>query len=152
MNPEDIQYLIVHCSATPPSLDIGRKEIDAWHRRHGWNGIGYHKVIRRDGTVEQGRPEDRHGAHCSGLNSVSLGICLVGGVTEKKFGPEENWRLPEANFSDEQYDSLRTLLFKLLERYPGAEVVPHNQFANKACPSFPLKQWWALQVAGRRPE
>ena len=71
MNP--LKYLVVHCSATPASRDIGAKEIDLMHRQKGWRCIGYHYVIRRDGRVEAGRPENEPGAHVEGHNGHSLG-------------------------------------------------------------------------------
>jgi hypothetical protein len=39
-------------------MDIGVAEIDKWHRGRGFYMIGYHDVIRRDGSVEQGRDID----------------------------------------------------------------------------------------------
>jgi len=54
--PRFVDTLIIHCAATPPSMDIGAKEIDRWHKEQGWSEIGYHFVIRRDGTIEKGRP------------------------------------------------------------------------------------------------
>ena len=68
LSADSIRYLVVHCAATPPEMDIGAKEIDLWHRQRGWSGIGYHFVIRRDGRVEAGRPLDRPGAHAQGFN------------------------------------------------------------------------------------
>ena len=47
--------IIIHCSATKPSMDIGVKEINEWHLQRGWSGIGYHYVIRRNGDLETGR-------------------------------------------------------------------------------------------------
>ena len=73
-------YIAVHCAATPPKADIGVAAIDRWHRAKGWNGVGYHRVIRRDGTIEQGRPDEAVGAHVEGFNSTAVGICLAGGV------------------------------------------------------------------------
>ena len=55
MNKDDVKYIVVHCSYTPEQMDIGA-DIDRWHREKGWMMIGYHKVIRRDGTIEDGRP------------------------------------------------------------------------------------------------
>ena len=80
---QDTDYIIIHCSATPPSMDVGAKEIDKWHRQRGWRKIGYHYVITRDGDIQEGRELDEIGAHCRGLNSTSVGVCLVGGVNGK---------------------------------------------------------------------
>ena len=76
------KFIIVHCSATSPSSDIGADEIDDMHLRRGWSGIGYHQVIRRDGEIEFGRHFDESGAHVKGQNFRSVGVCLIGGVNE----------------------------------------------------------------------
>ena len=75
-----VNLLVIHCAATKPNMDIGRDEIDSWHKARGWSGIGYHYVIRRDGRIESGRPVEQAGAHASGYNANSIGICLVGGI------------------------------------------------------------------------
>lgn len=133
-------YLVVHCAATKPSMDIGWKEIDRWHRQRGWLKIGYHYVIRRDGTVEPGRELMEIGAHVKGYNSVSVGICLVGGIDEKG--------KPDNNFSDEQMAALGYLLTKLKKIFPDAKVVGHRDlFSGKACPCFDAGKWYAEWLA-----
>jgi len=94
--------IVIHCSATPPSQDIGVEEIDQWHRRKGWNGCGYHLVIRRDGTIEFGEHLSCWGAHVYGHNSNSVGVCLVGGVDEEGRS--------ECNFTEAQSNSLAECL------------------------------------------
>jgi N-acetylmuramoyl-L-alanine amidase len=81
MNRE-IDLIVIHCAYTSPKMDIGVKEIDEWHRARGWNQIGYHYVVRRDGTVEHGRSVKTVGAHVKGFNAKSIGVCLVGGTME----------------------------------------------------------------------
>lgn len=130
------EYIIIHCAATPPSMDIGVKEIDRWHRAKGWLGCGYHFVIRRDGTVEKGRDEKVAGAHVSGMNHNSIGICLVGGVMEK------DKVTPENNFTEAQFTSMKSLVTDLLARYPGAKVRGHKDFAKKACPCFEVATYF----------
>lgn len=76
-----VEYIVVHTAAD--FRDEGRRdtsalEIRAWHTARGWNDIGYHYVVRRDGRVETGRPEHQTGAHTRGLNHKSLGVCLSG--------------------------------------------------------------------------
>lgn len=127
-------FIVIHCAATSPSMDIGAKEIDRWHRQRGWLGIGYHFVIRRNGTVEEGRHIDKAGAHATNYNNKSVGVCLVGGVKEDK-------KTPEANFTNEQYKSLVALLKQLKEKYPSAKIIGHNEIAAKACPSFNVQSW-----------
>jgi len=133
----NVRYLVVHCAATPAKMDIGAKEIDRWHRERGFFSLGYHYVIRRNGTIEDGRPLDQPGAHVRQYNSVSLGVCLVGGVD--KGGPEGK---PEANFTPEQIYMLRIVLDEWKAKWPNAEIVGHRDLdAGKACPSFNVKKW-----------
>jgi len=128
------EMVVVHCSATPAKMDVGAKEIDRWHRQRGWLGIGYHYVIRRDGTVEEGRPEDRPGAHAYGYNKVSIGICLVGGLSTRK--------RPYNNFTKEQFAALRKLIDSIFLRYRIRRVVGHRDLdPHKDCPSFDVKSW-----------
>ena len=132
-----VDFIVIHCSATKASADIGRKEIDRWHREKGWLEIGYHFVIRRDGTRELGRPEDKPGAHARGFNERSLGICMVGGVDDKL--------KPEANFTTAQFRELAKLVSELKAKYPKAKVLGHRDLpdVNKACPSFDAPNWYA---------
>ena len=51
----NIDSIIVHCSATKAGQDFTAADIDCWHRERGFNGIGYHYVIRLDGKLEKGR-------------------------------------------------------------------------------------------------
>ena len=134
---EFTKYIVVHCSATRPSMDIGKTDIDRWHRAKSWLAIGYHYVIKRDGTIEEGRPDNVMGAHVSGHNSHSVGICLIGGVDEHDINKAEN------NFTDEQFESLQELLTGLQEKYPEAVIQGHRDFTGvkKDCPSFDVKDW-----------
>lgn len=131
-----ISKIIVHCSATPPSHDIGREEIDEWHRARGFDGIGYHNIGRRNGAVEFGRSPDVPGAHVRGHNADSIGICLVGGVDE-----DGN---PQVNFTEEQYTALRGIIAFYKESWPDAELIGHGDIpgTSKACPCFDVKLWY----------
>jgi len=132
-------FLAIHCSATRPSQDIGAADINKWHRAQGWTCIGYHFVIRRDGKIELGRPQNQIGAHVQGYNDRSVGICLVGGVSEKDVN------VPEDNFTDAQWMSLKAVLEGLKKEYPQAHIQGHRDFPKvaKACPSFDVKTWLA---------
>lgn len=137
LTPETVDYLIVHASATPADMDIGVEEIDRWHRQRGWLGIGYHFVIRRDGTIEHGRPGTKPGAHVRGYNDCSWGICLIGGT-------EDDAKTPENNFTEDQFDSLEHLLIVLMGVAPEAEVRGHRDFpdVSKACPCFDVAEYF----------
>ena len=130
-------FIAVHCAATRATHDIGAVDIDRWHRAQGWNGCGYNRVIRRDGTIEQGRPDDAVGAHVEGYNSTSVGVCLAGGVAADGTTPEDN-------FTDAQMLSLLVVIKDLKRKYPKAVVQGHRDFpgVKKACPSFAVKEWW----------
>ena len=136
---KDTDHIIIHCSATPETMDIGAKDIDRWHRQRGWRKIGYHYVIRRNGDIEQGRELDEIGAHCRGLNATSVGVCLVGGVDSEGE--------PESNFTDNQWASLEECINDLLLPYSHAEVCGHNKYSSKACPSFDVDEWWKEKTA-----
>ena len=86
-----VRKLIVHCSDTPDESNLDASYIHDMHLSFGWNGIGYHKVILRNGKIEEGRPEYWVGAHVKGLNNISLGVCLIGrnNFTEKQFNSLE---------------------------------------------------------------
>ena len=132
-------FIAVHCSATKPSMDWSVLDIKRVHMRRGWLTVGYHFVIKRDGTIQEGRPMDSIGAHVKGYNHNSIGICMVGGVSE------EDVHVAEDNFTSNQFDSLFVLL-KLLQRiYPDAVIQGHRDFpdVNKACPSFDVKAFFA---------
>ena len=77
-----INKVIIHCSATPEGRDISLDTIRQWHIKRGWSDIGYHYVILINGTIQEGRPVERAGAHCKGHNANSIGVCYVGGVDE----------------------------------------------------------------------
>ena len=130
-----ISEIILHCSATPAGMDIGAGEIRRWHMEgNGWQDIGYHWVIRRGGSVEKGRPECMAGAHCKGHNAHSIGVSLVGGTAK-------DVRIPEDNFTGAQFAALAGLVKELKERYPGAELHGHCEFAAKACPVFSVREF-----------
>ncbi|WP_027858396.1 N-acetylmuramoyl-L-alanine amidase [Marinobacterium jannaschii] len=123
----DVQYLVVHCSDTPNDREVSAAEIHSWHKNNGWDGIGYHAVIRRDGKLEGGRPSYWPGAHVRGHNSKSLGVCLVG----------------RDQFTEDQMLMLSQVLAAWERRYPNAEVVGHRDLdSRKTCPNFDVRAWW----------
>ena len=127
-------YIVVHCSATRADMDIDIKEIDRWHKERGFEKVGYHDVIKRDGECQVGRERDDMGAHVQGHNHESIGICLVGGVDKKN--------RPENNFTEKQFASLKRLLRYYRVIYPKALIVGHCQLdSGKACPSFSVPAW-----------
>ena len=130
-----IKNIVIHCSASQIKSDIGVKEIRKMHTDKGWSDIGYHFVIRLDGTLEVGRPLSRSGAHVRGYNKNSIGICIVGGIDSKG--------KPQDNKTVEQEETLALLLSALNWDHPDADIKGHRDFpgVNKACPCFDVHQW-----------
>ncbi len=132
MRPVDT--IVIHCSATPAGRDVGAEDIRRWHRAQGWRDIGYHWVVRLDGTVEPGRDESQPGAHVAGHNERSIGVCYAGGVSADGHTPADTR-------TEAQKASLRALVARLRSRYPAARVVGHRDLdPSKACPSFDAKK------------
>ena len=127
-------YIVIHCAATKPSMDIGADTIRDWHvNGNGWRDIGYHLVIKRNGDVEKGRDINDSGAHAAGYNSKSIGLCLVGGMAEDNSA--------EDNFTAQQWTSLLATVKELEVDYPSAKVIGHNEISEKECPSFDVQKW-----------
>lgn len=129
-------------------MDIGVEYIDRWHREQGYFKVGYHFVIKRDGTVEPGRKINSVGAHVlvrgQAYNQRSIGICLVGGRRSVPKGTSTNDpTLQEANYTAEQWTALRELLDTLHTRFPTARIVGHRDLTKdgRACPSFDVAEW-----------
>ena len=129
--------IIIHCAATKASMDIGYDEIRKWHvDQNGWDDVGYHFIIRRNGKLEKARPEGYSGAHAPSHNSRSIGICLVGGMADDG-GPENNFTL-------EQFLTLKDLVNMIMDKYSDiTEVLGHCDVQeNKPnCPGFNVKEW-----------
>ena len=126
-----ITLIIIHCSAVRPGQTSSAAQIDTWHRRdnHWKFGIGYHYVVRRDGSIEPGRPEWQVGAHCLNHNAHSIGVCYEGGLDIRG--------QPADTRTEAQKASLRTLLEDLHRRYPKALIVGHRDLdPTKECPGF----------------
>ena len=150
--PGVYDHLIVHCSATPASLDVGTDWIDRVHRRQGWSGCGYHLIIRRDDSIECqtnghrtrhfGLPGSHVGGCGPGWNTRSLGICLIGGT-------KEDGKTPEENFTDGQYATLWQMIEYACEAFgiPRKNVMGHRDLikitnaAPKACPCFSVNEF-----------
>jgi N-acetylmuramoyl-L-alanine amidase len=127
-----INEIIVHCTATPEGREVSVSEIRQWHKQRGFSDVGYHYVIHLDGTIEPGRDVDLVGAHCTGYNTYSIGVCYVGGMDAQNKNPKDTRTL-------KQKEALCKLLEFLKVLYPGARIYGHRDFANKACPSFDAK-------------
>ena len=125
-----INKLIVHCSATREGENVPVETIRRWHvDGRGWSDIGYHFYIDLEGNIFKGRDIAKMGAHCKGYNRNSIGICYCGGV-------EADGKTPKDTRLDCQKEALVAVLRTLKAMFPNAVIHSHNDFANKACPSF----------------
>lgn len=137
-----INYIVLHCSASKPGRKLTVSDIDKIHRARGWKKIGYHYVIYPDGSLHQGRELSEAGAHVTGHNADSIGICYVGGLDAQG--------KPADTRTEEQRATLYYLLQRLKEQFPQAEILGHRDFSPdlngngriepweymKACPCF----------------
>lgn len=140
-----IDDIVIHCAATKEGLNFHASDIDRWHRQRGFKKIGYHYVIDLDGTIEKGRDESEVGAHVSGHNAHSIGICYIGGC-DKDMKPKDTRTLA-------QKESIIRLLTQLLCKYPNADIKGHRDFpgVKKACPSFDVRdEYDYLILRGKR--
>ena len=123
----DVRYLVVHCSDTPNGSDLDATCIHELHLSFGWDGIGYHRLIKRNGEIQMGRPDYWVGAHVYGFNKMSLGVCLIG----------------RDDFTEKQFSSLKIILRMWKKNCPNARILGHCDLTNteKTCPNFQVIKW-----------
>ena len=121
--------VVIHHTGSP-DMDASAEQIHGWHKSNGWAGIGYHYVIRKDGTIERGRPEWAIGSHAYGENSHTIGIHLSGDFEQAK---------P----TGEQIEKLAMLLADICSRYGIAinrgNIVGHGELMATSCPGDNLQ-------------
>ncbi len=121
-----IVTLFIHCTATANLKRCPAARIHGWHKKRGWDGIGYNAVIQPDGSLEPGRPDYWVPSQAKGHNAVSLGVTMAG---TDKFTPAAWARL------------LRYCSDKV-DLYPGLQIRGHNEVnPNKTCPGFDVQKW-----------
>lgn len=124
-----ITEIIVHSTATPKGMNATARDIDRWHRQRGFDCIGYHYVILRNGQIERGRSVEIAGAHCKEHNSNTIGVAYVGGLNENKQSADTR--------TGAQKIALNILLGNLVKQYPTIRKISgHRDYCNTACPSF----------------
>ena len=143
-----LQYLVIHCTATPEGREVSAADIRRWHTSpaptgRGWRQVGYTDLFHLDGSVERlvNNNEDgnvdpweiTNGA--AGYNSVSRHIVYAGGC-------DANMQQKDTRTA-EQKEALKKYVLDFHARHPDVRIVGHNQLAAKACPSFDVPQWLA---------
>jgi hypothetical protein len=106
---------------------IDAQAIKQMHIARGWSTIGYHYIIKRDGSIQRGRNPNQTGAHAkSSHNPYSIGISFVAG-----YNCPNGTRNPEASVGPDsinaaQWAALDTYLKAFYTVYPGGEVWGHQ--------------------------
>ena len=120
-----VSKIVVHHTGNEEDDDLSAEDIHRIHRAMGWAGIGYHYVIRKNGDIERGRPEDCIGSHAYGWNWETLGVHLCG-----------NFELVEP--TQRQIESAAYLIGWLCDKYHVVpdkyHVVGHRDLMPTACP------------------
>ncbi len=133
----NIDKIILHCSATPEGETFTVEQIRQMHLSRGFSDIGYHWYITPDGKIHKGRDESKVGAHTTGQNAHSIGVCYCGGCPSRSV---KDWNHKSKDTrTPAQRKSIIRLCKELKGRYANATIHGHNEFANKACPSFIVK-------------
>lgn len=96
-------------------------DIHQWHLERGWSGIGYHFFVRKDGLIYRGRPENTVGAHASGANVDSIGICAEG-------------RYMTETMPDIQKQAIIELCSYLIDKYNISTILKHGDVTSTDCP------------------
>lgn len=142
----NINLIVVHCSATPVNRDYTPDQLLRDHKARGFNSWGYHFYIRKNGQRVALRPLELAGAHVTGFNRDSIGICYEGGI-------DANGK-PADTRTDLQKLALIALLRELVVHYPDAEICGHRDLSPdkdgdgviepqewiKMCPCFDAKK------------
>lgn len=131
----NIKYIVVHCTATPSNTSIESIK-HYWKKVKGWaNTVGYHYIIKNDGTVVELTDETKITNGVKGYNSECIHLAYIGGI-------DKNGQ-PKDTRSTQQAQAMFDLITSLSDKYPTAETLGHRDFPNvkKACPSFDVKTW-----------
>lgn len=140
------EKIVIHHTGNPCDDNLSAAEIHESHLAQGWAGIGYHFVVRKDGSVERGRPVDCIGSHAYGFNHCSIGIHVCG-----------NFEI--AKPTQKQLDILPQLIADLCDLYDliayDTVVVGHCDLMPTACPGKNLyskmqdirgnSEWYRMQ-------
>lgn len=153
-----IDYIVVHCTATPEGVDKTVEQIRREHKAQGWSDIGYHYVVTRDGRVHLGRDVDIIGSHVRGYNTYSIGVAYVGGLENKPIAYDK--LKAKDTRTNEQKAALLALLMELRRLYPKARILGHRDLSPdkngdgvispcewvKECPSFDAKTEYSQKI------
>jgi N-acetylmuramoyl-L-alanine amidase len=119
-----VNKVFIHCSASDNLRHDNIKTITSWHLQRGFNEIGYHYYINKDGIIFAARDIEKTPAAQEGHNTGSIAICL-GGLNK---------------FSDAQFSSLVKLCTAIKEQISHVTFHGHCEVSKKSCPNFDYKK------------
>lgn len=126
-----VNKVYIHCSATDVKAHDNIETIKKWHvEEKGWDYVGYHYFIRKDGMIEEGRALEVEPAAQKDFNTGSIAICLSG--KKKEF------------FTQKQFDSLKKLCEEINLAYDKITFHGHCEVSKKKCPVFDYKNVLSL--------
>lgn len=128
--------IIIHHAASAGDVDAAT--VHRWHLQNGWSGVGYAYLIRMNGAIERGRPEDAVGAHARDNNADSIGICLAGNID---LAPPP---VP-------QMLALVALIRDIWSRYGTLPVIGHADVNPTACPGKHFPWLWLREQLAPKP-
>lgn len=145
---KQVQYLVIHCTATPEGRGVSSAEIRRWHTDpqpagRGWKQVGYTDMIHLDGSIER-LVQNNEDANVdpweitngvAGYNSISRHIVYVGGTEKGNVNKSKDTR------TEAQKKALEEYVKDFHQRFPNVKIVGHNELAAKACPSFNVQAW-----------
>lgn len=122
-------------------------------RERGLLDIGFHYLILQNGRVVDCRPHTVQGTHLrSKRNRDTIGVCLAGGLSEARPVPPgvdwaedgaDTYRVPEDNFTPDQWHSLTLLLHVLRKHYGPLPLVGHSEIDKRhhgQCPPVDMAE------------
>lgn len=143
-----LQYLVLHCTATPEGREVSSNDIRAWHTNpvskggRGWKQVGYTDLIHLNGKVERlvNNNEDANvdpweitnGA--KGYNSISRHVVYVGGVVA-------DGETAKDTRTKAQKEVMEGYVKEFHRKHPNVRIIGHNEVAAKDCPSFDVQVW-----------
>jgi len=133
-----ITHAFVHCSATEPTASV-QSILNYWKNVNKWLNVGYHVIVSLDNfTILEDFNWSTNGV--AGYNSHSVHICYIGGGTR----PLSSGKfVPKDTMNAYQEQAVRVFLEEFKRRINGIKILGHNEVANKACPSFKVKEKFA---------
>lgn len=140
----EITEIVVHWTETPTNKNIGSEEINEYHLASDLEGIGYHYVIRRDGSLQRGRPINIEGQHSplNNHNNRSIGVVFVGGINVPSGTPNPENFVSVQSLTRSQFNTFDHICRAFYSTFAGGQVVGHNDVdQTEDDPGFDVREY-----------